>query len=296
MINYNGSILKKEDFSVGSDNRAFRYGDGLFETMRYSNGLIYFYEDHYFRLMGSMCMMRVDIPSELNMEMLHEQILNTIVSNGLKQKSCRVRLHFFRKGTGLYTPTDLGVDYLIEVEPLEDNGYVLKETGVVSDIYFDHVKTKSVLSSIKSNNALVYVLASVFAKEHFEGDRYWFSAPYEVFGFQIHRSMVLLEGQSKRSLCIQYLDNHDTRAGEAYIYILDEKNRPLSWKMWNDRFHLDGLSSDWMDWQKSSMGFWYPSAHKSEFFGYKIRLQNMLTGKRFKDIGLSTDPFKSLRK
>lgn len=166
MINYNGAILKKEDFSVGSDNRAFRYGDGLFETMRYSNGLIYFYEDHYFRLMGSMCMMRIDIPSELNMEMLYEQILNTIVSNGLKQKSCRIRIHFFRKGTGLYTPTDLSVDYLIEVEPLEDKGYVLNESGVTTDIYFDHVKTKSVLSSIKSNNALVYVLASVFANEN----------------------------------------------------------------------------------------------------------------------------------
>lgn len=134
------------------------------------------------------------------------------------------------------------------------------------------------------------------AKEHFEADRFWFAAPFEVFGFQIHRSMVLLEGQSKRSLCIQYLDNHDSRAGEAYIYILDEKDRPLSWKMWNDRFHLDGLSSDWMDWQKSSTGFWYPSSHKSEFFGYKIKLQNMLTGKRFKDIGLNTDPFKSMRK
>lgn len=165
-----------------------------------------------------------------------------------------------------------------------------------------------VLMNLKTNESLVKIKGvtvnnpdkkdklTYLAKEHFEGDRYWFSAPYEVFGFQIHRSMVLLEGQSKRSLCIQYLDNHDTRAGEAYIYILDEKNRPLSWKMWNDRFHLDGLSSDWMDWQKSSMGFWYPSAHKSEFFGYKIRLQNMLTGKRFKDIGLSTDPFKSLRK
>ena len=166
MVNYNGSIIKQSDFSVGSQNRAFRYGDGLFETMRYSNGLIYFYEDHYFRLMGSMCMMRVDIPSELNMEMLYEQILNTIESNGLKQKSCRVRLHFFRSGNGLYTPEELGAEYLIEVEPLEDTGYVLNEEGVSSDIYFDHAKTKAVLSSIKSNNALVYILASVFAKEN----------------------------------------------------------------------------------------------------------------------------------
>jgi len=194
MINYNGSILKKEDFSVGSDNRAFRYGDGLFETMRYSNGMIYFYEDHYFRLMGSMCMMRVDIPSELNMEMLYEQILNTIVSNGLKQKSCRIRIHFFRKGTGLYTPTDLGVDYLIEAEPLDDNGYVLNESGVTSDIYFDHVKTKSVLSSIKSNNALVYVLASVFASENSIDQVFILNSDQEIVETQ-HSNIIVLKGR-----------------------------------------------------------------------------------------------------
>lgn len=192
MINFNGSILKKEEFSVGSENRAFRYGDGLFETMRYSNGLIYFYEDHYFRLMGSMCMMRVDIPSELNMEMLYEQILNTIESNGLKQKSCRIRLHFFRKGEGLYTPTELSVNYLIEVEPLDDNGYVLNESGVSSDIYFDHVKTKSVLSSIKSNNALVYVLASIFANENQIDQVFILNSDQEIVETQ-HSNIIVLK-------------------------------------------------------------------------------------------------------
>ncbi len=194
MVNYNGAIIKQTDFSVGSENRAFRYGDGLFETMRYSNGLIYFYEDHYFRLMGSMCMMRVDIPSELNMEMLYEQILNTIESNGLRQKSCRIRLHFFRSGTGLYTPDELGVEYLIEVEPLEDKGYVLKEAGISSDIYFDHVKAKAVLSSIKSNNALVYILASVFAKENDVDQVFLLNSDQEIIETQ-HSNLIVIKGK-----------------------------------------------------------------------------------------------------
>ncbi len=192
MVNYNGSIIKQEDFSVGSENRAFRYGDGLFETMRYSKGLIYFYEDHYFRLMGSMCMMRVDIPAELNMEMLYEQILNTIESNGLKQKSCRVRLHFFRTGTGLYTPNNLGVEYLIEVEALDDKGYILKETGLTSDIYFDHPKAKTVLSSIKSNNALVYILASVFAKENEMDQVFILNSDQEIIETQ-HSNIIVIK-------------------------------------------------------------------------------------------------------
>jgi len=150
---------------------------------------------------------------------------------------------------------------------------------------------ETTLKNKEKKEKLVYL-----AKEYFEIDRFWFSAPYEVFDLQIDRTMVLLEGQSKRSLCVQYLDNHKSRAGEAYIYILDDKNRPLAWKMWNDNFYFDGLQSEWIDWQKTSTGFWYPLAHKSEFFGYNINIQNMLTGKRLKDIGLSKDPFKLMRK
>lgn len=166
MVNHNGSIKAESDVNIGIQNRAFRFGDGLFETMRYSQGVLFFYEDHYFRLMGSMCMMRIDIPSKLNMEMLHEQILNTIESNGLKQKSARVRVHFYREGEGFYTPSNLGIEYLIEVEELKGSGYEVLNQGLNSDIYFDHSKAKSVLASIKSDNALIYVLASIFVQEN----------------------------------------------------------------------------------------------------------------------------------
>lgn len=164
-----------------------------------------------------------------------------------------------------------------------------------------------VLLDLKAKKSVVYIKGkqvnepdrkeklTYLANQYFSRDRFWFSAPFEVFGFQVHRSMVLLDGQSKRSLCIQYLDNHDVRAGEAYIYILDENNKPIAWKMWNDEFHLDGLRSDWIDWKKSSTGFWYPSAHRSEFFGYKIKTQNLLAGKRLKDIGLQEDPFTKIK-
>ena len=33
-LNFNGSILPADQLIFGSNNRAFRYGDGLFESMR----------------------------------------------------------------------------------------------------------------------------------------------------------------------------------------------------------------------------------------------------------------------
>jgi branched-chain amino acid aminotransferase len=165
-INKNGEIFLEEMISVGLDNRSFRYGDGIFETMRYSKGIIYFYEDHYFRAMGSLCMLRMDIPTELNMEFLFEQIIATIKSNSLEDKACRIRLQFSRKNGGLYTPTNSSVDYYIEVDPIESDSYNFMEEGLNADIFFDHEKAANELSSLKSNNAIIPVLASIFAQEN----------------------------------------------------------------------------------------------------------------------------------
>ncbi len=134
------------------------------------------------------------------------------------------------------------------------------------------------------------------AKAHFNADKFWFSAPFEVFEINVERSIVPLEGHSKPGLCIQYTSKHNTRAEQSYIFILDENNRPLFWKIWNDAFYIEGLSTECLNWQKTPMGFWYPKTHKSDFFGYEIDIQNMLTGRHLKDLGLTSDPFKPLRK
>lgn len=164
-VNFCGELMSSEDFKVEGSNRSFRYGDGLFESMRCEKGKILFYEDHYFRAMGSMCMLRMDIPSNLNMEYLEEEILKTVHENGLENTFCRVRLSFWRKGGGLYKPTDRTVDYLIECEALKSEAFEFVKEGLSSDIYYDHQKAKSDLSTIKSNNGILYVLASVFAEE-----------------------------------------------------------------------------------------------------------------------------------
>jgi branched-chain amino acid aminotransferase len=83
MININGQLVEDNSASVSVYNRAFSYGDGLFETIKAVNGKLFFWEDHYFRLMASMRIMRMDIPMEFTMEYLEQQILSTLESNGL---------------------------------------------------------------------------------------------------------------------------------------------------------------------------------------------------------------------
>lgn len=69
MINFNGNIVLK-DSNILTENRSFLYGDGVFETVKIVNGKILFLEDHYFRLMASMRVVRIEIPMNFTMEFL----------------------------------------------------------------------------------------------------------------------------------------------------------------------------------------------------------------------------------
>ena len=73
MINFNGSILKDSAKVFSASNRAFKYGDALFETIKVTNSSIHFLEDHYFRLMASMRMLRMEIPMHFTLEFFEKE-------------------------------------------------------------------------------------------------------------------------------------------------------------------------------------------------------------------------------
>ena len=64
MTNYNGSLLEAENATIPVNNRGLHFGDSVFETIRYAGGKLLFWEDHYFRLMSAMRILRMEIPME----------------------------------------------------------------------------------------------------------------------------------------------------------------------------------------------------------------------------------------
>lgn len=161
MINFNGNILEEKDKQLTFQNRGFKYGDSLFETLKVKNGKIIFWEDHYFRLMASMRMLRMEIPLRFTLEFLEQEVLKTtlsISSNNL----IRVRLSVFRKDGGFYTPKSNEIDYLIEAEELILS---TKELYKV-DLYKDFYNYSGMLSNIKTNNKILNTIASVYAQEN----------------------------------------------------------------------------------------------------------------------------------
>ena len=164
MINFNGAIVS-EDANVLVQNRGFLYGDAVFETVKIVNEKILFLEDHYFRLMSSMRVVRMEIPMNFTMEYLEEQILLLVKKENLSTLA-RVRITVYRNDGGYYLPQNNTVSFLIKAGPLDNKEYSFNEGSYEVDLYKDFYITKQLLSSIKTTNRLLNVTASIYAHEN----------------------------------------------------------------------------------------------------------------------------------
>ncbi|MDI5951230.1 aminotransferase class IV [Flavobacterium yafengii] len=164
MINFNGTIVS-EDANILTQNRAFLYGDAVFETVKILNNKILFLEDHYFRLMSSMRVVRMEIPMNFTMEYLEEQILSLVAKNQMVNSS-RARITVYRNEGGYYLPQNNTVSFLIHAIALENTFYSIEKKQYEVDLYKDFYITKQLLSSIKTTNKIINVTGSIFANEN----------------------------------------------------------------------------------------------------------------------------------
>lgn len=166
MVNFNGSIIEHTQTNL-ENNRAFLYGDAVFETIKSLDGKILFLEDHYFRLMASMRILRMEIPMNFTMEFLEVEIQKTIVAQNESSASFRIRITCFRTGVGKYHPENRGIEYLIAVEPIASPLYSFdKDKRYEVELYKDFHVSKHLLSTLKTTNRLLNITASIFAEEN----------------------------------------------------------------------------------------------------------------------------------
>jgi len=160
MINYNGELRTVDDFNTVLSNRAFKYGDGLFETIKAVDGRVIFAEDHYFRLMASMRMLRMDISMNFTLEFFEQEILRLIDSLGLTD--ARIRFSVFRNAGGLYLPDQNKSSFFIEASKL----VVTHKPVYEVDLFKDYYVYSGLLSTLKTNNRVLNVIASNYAADY----------------------------------------------------------------------------------------------------------------------------------
>lgn len=165
-INYNSVLVNATEATIKADNRGLLYGDAVFETMRYSGGKIFFWEDHYFRLMAAMRILRMEIPMNFTPEFLDSEIQKTIVASAAENKTCRIRMTIWRQSGGKYTPQNNDVNYMIQIEELDVPFYTIDDAAYEVELFKDHYINSGLLSTLKTNNRIVNVIGSVYALEN----------------------------------------------------------------------------------------------------------------------------------
>jgi branched-chain amino acid aminotransferase len=164
VLSYNGIFYPSGQPLLTAGNRGFRYGDGLFETMFVQNGRIRLGEYHFDRLLSGMSLLDFDIPPFF-VEKLTKEIRAVCEANGLfATVAARVRLVIFRGESSFLGPLDRFPNYIIESWPLPAVPEPV-EGGQTIGIFPDGRKACDVLSNLKSNNYLLYILAAHYAKK-----------------------------------------------------------------------------------------------------------------------------------
>ena len=166
MININGTIFEDSKAKLSINNRGFAYGDAVFETIKVNNNKPVFWEAHYFRLMASMRILRMEIPMNFTPEFLETQIQDLVSSMPSKSISNRVKLTVFRNTGGYYTPNSNDVSYIITVSELESDLYQISDDHYEIELFKDYLVSPNLLSTLKTNNKAVNVVGSIFAKEN----------------------------------------------------------------------------------------------------------------------------------
>lgn len=163
-ICFNGKIIAAGKPVLMVDNKSYRYGDGLFETMKLVSKNISLEKYHFERFFTGLQQMGFDIPALATKEKLKQQVILLCEKNNCAE-SGRVRLSAFRGNGGIYEGNN-DLHYTIEARPLERSVNHLNENGYIIGIYTDAKKSCDKFSNIKSANYLPYVMAARYAKQN----------------------------------------------------------------------------------------------------------------------------------
>ncbi|HMU12702.1 MAG: aminotransferase class IV [Bacteroidetes bacterium] len=159
----NGELVPAGRPVIAVDNRAYRYGDGLFESIRVVNGQPCFIGAHWARLTEALKVLRINCPDGLNERTLKAHIERLVVECG--HASARIRLTVYRDAPGHYRPEGNNSGYTIALTPLSSANYILNHEGLVTDIWPEMRKQVNRLSSLKTLNGQLYVMAGLWCMD-----------------------------------------------------------------------------------------------------------------------------------
>ena len=160
MININGNLYKNIDSNNINDFTFIITNFNFYEEIHFENELLFFWEDHFFRIMASLRRLRYKIPVSFNKEFLKNELIKTIKANKLEKKYCNIKFYFFSK------PNENKIDYLINISASKLYIDTDLKTKINCDIYNEEFIRSGPLSNLSITNQTIRRIADVYSTEN----------------------------------------------------------------------------------------------------------------------------------
>lgn len=161
---FNGQEIAEDSPALTLSSRAYRYGDGFFESMKLSEGRLQHAFYHQERINKSLLLLQMLMP-----ESFANSALEEVIESFCKQKgivNARVRATFLREADGFYQPKNQSSHSVIEITEIDYSGYPLNQEGYLLGNYKELTKNGNFTSTLKTTSSLIYVLAGIYAKQN----------------------------------------------------------------------------------------------------------------------------------
>ncbi len=163
LVNLNGEVVHGDRPVITLDNRAFHFGDGLFESLRVVDGKPRNVDAHWVRMTTGAALLRIELPPNLDRTSFERYIVELVQRTGHVSGRCRFTL--FRTGDGNYRPVSNKGGFTIELKPITEPSYTLNEHGLMVDIWPEMRKPINDLARHKTLNCQYYVMASLWSQQ-----------------------------------------------------------------------------------------------------------------------------------
>ena len=166
-IIFNHKILNKKELTFSIDNRAFLYGDGLFESIKIINGKPFNLEAHLKRLFSASALLDLQINAS------KKDFINNIdflIKENNVTKGGNLKIIVFREEGGKFLPENNSTSFLIMSKESENNLFKLNKNGLDLGLFRDQLKPKGELSNYKSISALQSIICSLDARKKAKED------------------------------------------------------------------------------------------------------------------------------
>lgn len=222
----NHKIRNKDDFKIYLDNRAFLYGDGLFESVRIINGKPFNLEAHLNRLFSGALLLNLKI--DWSKRDIQNDVELLIKENKIK-KAGSMKILIFREEGGKYLPENNQTSFLMMCEEFKQNRFELNKKGLTLGLFSKQLKPLGKLSNFKTISALQSVICSIEAKKMGKDDCLMFNSENRIIEssnsnvFYTKNNIVytpkLLEGCVDGTMrnCVLRLNNSDLLIKETTV-------------------------------------------------------------------------------